>query len=126
MRVWFGQVSFMMGLQGFQGFWCCFDSHDGKDLILGGHHVNGSWWVLSKFGFCKFLIDIYCLLQPLFCKEITGQRRKWIEENQPNIEQSLVKRFEGKLFLDFFFAQDQIFLFSPSSSESHGLDAFVD
>lgn len=39
MRVWFGKVSFMMSLQGFQ---CCFDSHKGKDLIFGGHYVNGS------------------------------------------------------------------------------------
>ena len=54
-------------------------------------------WVLQLFN-----PYIYCLVQPLFCKEITGHTRKWVEENQPNIEQSLVKRFEGKHFLDFF------------------------
>ena len=115
---------------GLQGFWCCFDSHDGKDLVLGAHHVNGSWWVLSKFGFCNFLIHIYiyiyCLVQPLFCKEITGHTRKWVEENQPNIEQSLVKRFEGKHFLDFFFSQDQIFLFSVLLGKAMVLMPFVD
>ena len=39
MRACSGKVSFMMDLQEFQ---CCFGSHGGKDLIFGGHYVNGS------------------------------------------------------------------------------------
>ena len=78
-------------------------------------------WVLQLFN-PYIYIYIFFLVQPLFCKEITGHTRKWVEENQPNIEQSLVKRFEGKHFLDFFFSRSDLPFFR-SSPESHGLDA---
>ena len=121
MRVWFGQVSFMMGLQ---GFWCCFDSHDGKDLVLGAHHVNGSWWVSSKFGFCNFLIHILSCTAPLL------QRNRWAHKKMswrnPTKHRTVSsEKIWRKAFSWFFFSRSDLPFFH-SSSESHGLDAFVD
>ena len=121
MRVWFGQVSFMMGLQ---GFWGCFDSHDGKDLVLGAHHVNGSWWVSSKFGYCNFLIHILSCTAPLL------QRNRWAHKKMswrnPTKHRTVSsEKIWRKAFSWFFFSRSDLPFFH-SSPESHGLDAFVD
>ena len=122
MRVWFGQVSFMMGLQ---GFWCCFDSHDGKDLVLGAHHVNGSWWVSSKFGYCNFLIHILSCTAPLL------QRNRWAHKkmswrNPTKHKTVSSEKIWRKAFSWFFFSQDRIFLFSILLRKAMVLMPFVD
>ena len=114
----------MMGLQGFQGFWCFFDSHDEKDLVLGAHHVNGSWWVLSKFGFCNFLIHIYILscAAPLLRRNHWAHKKmSWRKPTKHRTVSS--EKIWRKAFSWFFFFSRSDLPFFRSSRESHGLDA---
>ena len=109
---------------GLQGFWCCFDSHDGKDLVLGAHHVNGSWWVSSKFGYCNFLIHILSCTAPLL------QRNRWAHKKMswrnPTKHRTVSsEKIWRKAFSWFVFSRSDLPFFH-SSPESHGLDAFVD
>ena len=115
----------MMGLQ---GFWCCFDSHDGKDLVLGAHHVNGSWWVLLKFGFCNFLIHIYIYIYIFSCAAPLLQRNHWAHKKmswrKPTKHRTVSsEKIWRKAFSWFFFFSRSDLPFFRSSPESHGLDA---